>query len=343
MPRYREGGGRRKSHTATAGLPTIESYGPHNPFTPSSADASSARIEGARTTFRRTHRSCRRTVVARRVMGADVTDPPSALDRLDDLAHVVDVPRLGLMVDFDGTLAPIAPTPDEAVISPAALDALQRIVPAIEMVCVVSGRALADLTAKVDLPGATFVGNHGVEFFDGSDLRSSPESPITERPSRACWSISGRGSTTRQSCGRESRWARQCTSGSHPTRRASRGDSRPLWPTRPASTGSSRSGARWYWSSSPRWGWTRATPSGSSRASGSWTRCCSSATTRPTRPGWRPCGSTDRRADCAAQPSPSFTTTRRRPYCAPRTTRSRASPASSGSWPGSPTGSRTPG
>ena len=104
-------------------------------------------------------------------MGADVTDPPSALDRLDDLAHVVDVPRLGLMVDFDGTLAPIAPTPDEAVISPAALDALQRIVPAIEMVCVVSGRALADLTAKVDLPGATFVGNHGVEFLDGNGLR----------------------------------------------------------------------------------------------------------------------------------------------------------------------------
>ena len=107
-------------------------------------------------------------------MGADVTDPPSALDRLDDLAHVVDVPRLGLMVDFDGTLAPIAPTPDEAVISPAALDALQRIVPAIEMVCVVSGRALADLTAKVDLPGATFVGNHGVEFLDGNGPRVEP-------------------------------------------------------------------------------------------------------------------------------------------------------------------------
>ena len=101
-------------------------------------------------------------------------DLPAALHRLDELAHVVDVPRLGLMVDFDGTLAPIAPTPDQAVISPAALDALQRIVPAIDLVCVVSGRALADLATRVDLPGATFVGNHGVEFYDDRGLRVEP-------------------------------------------------------------------------------------------------------------------------------------------------------------------------
>ena len=101
-------------------------------------------------------------------------DLPSALDRLDELSSVLDVPRLGLMVDFDGTLAPIAPTPGEAVISPAALDALQRIVPAVEMVCVVSGRELADLTGKVDLPGATFVGSHGVEYLDDGGLRVEP-------------------------------------------------------------------------------------------------------------------------------------------------------------------------
>ena len=102
-----------------------------------------------------------------------MTDLPAALDHLGELAPLVDVPRLGLMVDFDGTLAPIAPTPDEAVISPAALDALRRVAPAIEMVCVISGRALANLTARVDLPGATFVGNHGAEYLDGH-LRVEP-------------------------------------------------------------------------------------------------------------------------------------------------------------------------
>ena len=42
------------------------------------------------------------------------------------------------------------------------------------MVCVISGRALDDLTARVDLPGATFVGNHGAEFLDARGLRVEP-------------------------------------------------------------------------------------------------------------------------------------------------------------------------
>ena len=100
--------------------------------------------------------------------------PPLLLDRLDELDHVLDVPRLGLMVDFDGTLAPIAPTPDEAAISPVALDALRRIVPVVELVCVISGRAVADLAPRVDLPGAALVGAHGVEFLDGRGLRVEP-------------------------------------------------------------------------------------------------------------------------------------------------------------------------
>ena len=101
-------------------------------------------------------------------------DLPPMLDRLDELSPVLDVARLGLMVDFDGTLSPIAPTPDEAAISPAALDALRRIVPAVEVVCVVSGRALDDLAPRIDLPGATFVESHGVEYLDDSGLRVEP-------------------------------------------------------------------------------------------------------------------------------------------------------------------------
>ncbi len=101
-------------------------------------------------------------------------DLPSLLDRLHELSPMLDVPRLGLMVDFDGTLSPIAPTPREARISPTALDALRRIVGAAEMVCVISGRQLRDLRARVDLPGATLVGNHGVEYLDHGGLRVEP-------------------------------------------------------------------------------------------------------------------------------------------------------------------------
>ena len=42
------------------------------------------------------------------------------------------------------------------------------------MVCVISGRALDNLTARVDLPGATFVGNHGAEYLDSRGLRVEP-------------------------------------------------------------------------------------------------------------------------------------------------------------------------
>ena len=191
-----------------------------------------------------------------------MTDLPAALDHLDELAPLVDAPRLGLMVDFDGTLAPIAPTPDEAVISPAALDALQRIVPAIEMVCVISGRALANLTAKVDLPGATFVGNDGAEYLD------SPRSQGGARGRRLSRDRRGRARAPQVadrrpgiSYGRASRSALPVHfRRSRATRRTQPDASRPPWPTRPAPTVSSRSGARWCWSSSRRWGWTRATP-----------------------------------------------------------------------------------
>jgi trehalose 6-phosphate phosphatase len=99
---------------------------------------------------------------------------PGLLDHLEDIGPVVRAGRAGLMVDFDGTVSPIASTPDAAVISPVALEALGRITGAVEMVCVISGRQLSDLMEKVDLPGGTFVGNHGAEYLDGDGLRVEP-------------------------------------------------------------------------------------------------------------------------------------------------------------------------
>lgn len=73
--------------------------------------------------------------------------------------------------DFDGTLAPIRPTPGEAVMQTdvaAAFADLARRMP----VAVVSGRGLADLRAR--LPGAPrwVLGNHGAEGLPGADPRA---------------------------------------------------------------------------------------------------------------------------------------------------------------------------
>jgi trehalose-phosphatase len=69
-----------------------------------------------------------------------------------------------LMLDFDGTLAPIAPTPAEAAIPAETRRELVRLSRIASCtVAVVSGRTLADVRDKVGIDGITYVGNHGLE------------------------------------------------------------------------------------------------------------------------------------------------------------------------------------
>lgn len=72
--------------------------------------------------------------------------------------------RLLLVLDFDGTLAPIVSDPDSARIEPDLLRVLQRIVRRPRTrVAVISGRSLRDLRGRLHLPGAVLLGNHGLE------------------------------------------------------------------------------------------------------------------------------------------------------------------------------------
>jgi len=74
-----------------------------------------------------------------------------------------------LVLDFDGTLAPIAPTPEAAKMPPAVRGALKRILRRRDArVAVLSGRALPDASRKVSLPGVVIAGSHGM---DSSDRR----------------------------------------------------------------------------------------------------------------------------------------------------------------------------
>jgi trehalose-phosphatase len=86
-------------------------------------------------------------------------------DVLDALDAATAGRHLVLLLDFDGTLAPIAPTPDEASLprdTRRVLDALSK-----EPWCtvaIVSGRELKDVMTKVGIDGITYVGNHGLEI-----------------------------------------------------------------------------------------------------------------------------------------------------------------------------------
>jgi len=93
--------------------------------------------------------------------------PPSPLfGRLTEVGALVAAsPGLFLVSDFDGTLAPIVPVPEDASL-PAASRRLLSEISALKdvTVAILSGRSLEDIRAKVGLDGLTYGGNHGLEI-----------------------------------------------------------------------------------------------------------------------------------------------------------------------------------
>jgi trehalose-phosphatase len=72
---------------------------------------------------------------------------------------------LMLFFDFDGTLAPIAQTPEQARLPQETLDLLKALSEKKSCrIAVVSGRALADVKQKIGLDGIVYAGNHGLEI-----------------------------------------------------------------------------------------------------------------------------------------------------------------------------------
>ena len=79
--------------------------------------------------------------------------------------------KLALLLDYDGTLAPVASHPDLAVLPELTRQVLIRLSRTSNVaVCVMSGRSVADLKRMVDVPGITYAGNQGLEVLhpDGS-------------------------------------------------------------------------------------------------------------------------------------------------------------------------------
>jgi trehalose 6-phosphate phosphatase len=79
--------------------------------------------------------------------------------------------KILLFLDFDGTLAPIAPTPQQAHLPGETKILLKRLLKTAGCrLFIVSGRALSDLRHKVGIKNMTYVGNHGFEI-EGPGLR----------------------------------------------------------------------------------------------------------------------------------------------------------------------------
>lgn len=85
---------------------------------------------------------------------------PLALAAVPQIKHMIDGRRPGFFLDFDGTLAPIAPRPDLVEVPPRTKDILDCLARD-HLVCFASGRGLEDLQHKIGLASAYYAADHG--------------------------------------------------------------------------------------------------------------------------------------------------------------------------------------
>jgi trehalose-phosphatase len=100
----------------------------------------------------------------------DVTPSASVARLAGEIGRAARRPRAArvLVLDLDGTLAPIVERPGDARVPPAALDALSRLCGVGWRLAIVTGRPAATARRMVPLPGVAIFGSHGLEDGTGA-------------------------------------------------------------------------------------------------------------------------------------------------------------------------------
>lgn len=100
------------------------------------------------------------------------------------LAALLDNPRQALIgLDFDGTLAPIVPDPNQARAHPGVRPALERLASLVGRVAVVTGRpaeVAVDYGGLHGVAGLTVLGHYGLERWTDGQVSSPPDSAAVE-------------------------------------------------------------------------------------------------------------------------------------------------------------------
>ena len=90
-------------------------------------------------------------------------------------ALAADPGRSGLVLDFDGVLAPIVADPASSAMPVQVADSLGRLAGRLGLVAIVSGRPVAFLIERVGLPGVPLLGSYGMERSADGVRRIDPE------------------------------------------------------------------------------------------------------------------------------------------------------------------------
>jgi trehalose 6-phosphate phosphatase len=88
----------------------------------------------------------------------------SAVERLPEAPE-----RAAIFLDIDGTLAPIAPRPEDARVPDEAREEVARLAERYALVACVSGRTGEDARRMVGVDGVRYVGSHGLELAPDAD------------------------------------------------------------------------------------------------------------------------------------------------------------------------------
>jgi trehalose 6-phosphate phosphatase len=109
------------------------------------------------------------------------TLPGLTLAGSDGLAALFRDPGRALIaVDFDGTLAPIVPDPEQARALPAALTALRELTPLVGTMAVLTGRpalTAVEYGSLDQVPGIVVLGHYGRQRWQDGRLESPPPPP----------------------------------------------------------------------------------------------------------------------------------------------------------------------
>lgn len=92
---------------------------------------------------------------------------PHLLEHMDAALAGLRGRAVGLVSDFDGTLAELVDAPQDAVVNPDAAAALMRLAGELTLTAVMSGRPAADVQERVGVEGVAYIGNHGAERIVG--------------------------------------------------------------------------------------------------------------------------------------------------------------------------------
>jgi trehalose 6-phosphate phosphatase len=109
------------------------------------------------------------------------------LENLDGIEHrITSAVHIGLFLDFDGTLSRIVPVPQDAALEPGIRSKLESLAARPDFtIAVVSGRALADVRARVGLGKLIYIGNHGLEIESESIRFREPQAEALRRELRS--------------------------------------------------------------------------------------------------------------------------------------------------------------